>query len=154
MATLFRPNGDADPVFALDISNGAQSGNLATVGANALVQMAGPKLDFFAVVVENASNQAVDLRNELGNITDPGVVQTINQTVQQTATIAFYQVQNASTGQISYGLYPSGAYSTTTLDSAVTGLGNVQITNSSGQTRGVNVSGSQSTNVGFKLALS
>lgn len=154
MATLFRPNGDADPVFALDISNGAQSGNLATVGANALVQMAGPKLDFFAVVVENGSNQAVDLRNELGNITDPGVVQTINQTVQQTATIAFYQVQNASTGQISYGLYPSGAYSTTTLDSAVTGLGNVQITNSSGQTRGVNVSGSQSTNVGFKLALS
>jgi len=154
MATLFRPNGDADPVFALDISNGAQSGNLATVGANALVQMAGPKLDFFAVVVENASNQAIDLRNELGNITDPGVVQTINQTIQQTATIAFYQVQNSTTGQISYGLYPSGAYTTTTLDTAVTGLGNVQITNSAGQTRGVNVSGSQSTNVGFKLALS
>lgn len=154
MATLFRPNGDADPVFALDISNGAQSGNLATVGANALVQMAGPKLDFFAVVVENASNQAIDLRNELGNITDPGVVQTINQTVQQTATIAFYQVQNSSTGQISYGLYPSGAYTTATLDTAVTGLGNVQITNSSGQVRGVNVSGSQSTNIGFKLALS
>ena len=154
MATLFRPNGDADPVFALDISNGAQSGNLATVGANALVQMAGPKLDFFAVVVENASNQAVDLRNELGNITDPGVVQTINQTIQQTATIAFYQVQNSTSGQISYGLYPSGAYTTTTLDQAVTGLGNVQITNSSGQVRGVNVSGSQSTNVGFKLALS
>ena len=154
MATLFRPNGDADPVFALDISNGAQSGNLATVGANALVQMAGPKLDFFAVVVENGSNQAIDLRNELGNITDPGVVQTINQTVQQTATIAFYQVQNSASGQISYGLYPSGAYTTTTLDQAVTGLGNVQITNSSGQVRGVNVSGSQSTNIGFKLALS
>jgi hypothetical protein len=153
MATLFRPNGDADPVFALDISNGAQSGNIASIG-NALVQMAGPKLDFFAVVVENASNQAIDLRNELGNITDPGVVQTINQTIQQTATIAFYQVQNSTTGQISYGLYPSGAYTTTTLDTAVTGLGNVQITNSSGQVRGVNVSGSQSTNVGFKLALS
>ena len=155
MATLFRPNGDADPVFALDISNGAQSGNLATVGANALVQMAGPKLDFFAVVVENASNQAVDLRNELGNITDPGVVQTINQTIQQTATIAFYQVQNSSTGQISYGVYPAGAYEdATALGNAVVALGNVQITNSSGQVRGVNVSGSQSTNIGFKLALS
>ena len=154
MATLFRPNGDADPVFALDISNGAQSGNLATVGANALVQMAGPKLDFFAVVVENGSNQAIDLRNELGNITDPGVVQTINQTIQQTATIAFYQVQNSTTGQISYGLYPTGAWTTATLDTAITGLGNVQITNSSGQVRGVNVSGSQTTNVGFKLALS
>jgi len=154
MAILFRPNGDADPVFALDIANGAQSGNLATVGANALVQMQGPKLDYFAVIVENASNQAIDLRNELGNVTDPGVVQTINQTVQEKATIAFYQVQNSTTGQISYGLYPTGAYTTTTLDTAITGLGNVQITNSSGQVRGVNVSGSQSTNVGFKLALS
>jgi len=154
MAILFRPNGDAEPVFALDISNGAQSGNLAAIGANALVQMQGPKLDFFAVIVENASNQAIDLRNELGNITDPGVVQTINQTVQTNSTIAFYQVQNSTTGQISYGLYPTGAYTTATLDTAVTGLGNVQITNSSGQVRGVNVSGSQSTNVGFKLALS
>lgn len=154
MATLFRPNGDADPVFALDIANGAQSGNLATVGANALVQMQGPKLDYFALIVENGSNQAIDLRNELGNVTDPGVVQTINQTVQTQATIAFYQVQNSTTGQISYGLYPTGAWTTATLDTAITALGNVQITNSSGQVRGVNVSGSQTTNVGFKLALS
>lgn len=154
MAILFRPNGDADPVFALDIANGAQSGNLATVGANALVQMQGPKLDYIALVVENGSNQAIDLRNELGNTTDPGVIQTLNQTVQTNATIAFYQVQNSTTGQISYGLYPTGAWTTTTLDTAITALGNVQITNSSGQTRGVNVSGSQTTNVGFKLALS
>jgi hypothetical protein len=154
MAILFRPNGDADPVFALDIANGAQSGNLATVGANALVQMQGPKLDYFALIVENGSNQAIDLRNELGNVTDPGVIQTINQTVQTQATIAFYQVQNSTTGQISYGLYPTGAWTTTTLDTAITALGNVQITNSSGQVRGVNVSGSQTTNVGFKLALS
>ena len=155
MATLFRPNGDAQPVFALDIANGAVTGNIATSGAgNALVQMAGPKLDFFAVIVENGSNQAIDLRNECGNVNDPGVVQTINQAVQQNATIAFYQVQNAATGQISYALYPSGAYTTTTLDQTITALGNVQITNSSGQVRGVNVSGSQSTDVGFKLATS
>lgn len=155
MATLFRPNGDAQPVFALDIANGAQTGNIATNGGgNALVQMAGPKLDFFALIVENGSNQAIDLRNECGNVNDPGVVQTINQAIQQNATIAFYQVQNATSGQISYALYPSGAYTTTTLDQTVTGLGNVQITNSSGQTRGVNVSGSQSTDVGFKLATS
>jgi hypothetical protein len=155
MAVLFRPNGDAQPVFALDISNGAVTGNIATSGAgNALVQMAGPKLDFFALVVENGSNQAIDLRNECGNVNDPGVVQTINQAIQQNATIAFYQVQNSTTGQISYALYPTGAYTTTTLDQTVTALGNVQITNSSGQTRGVNVSGSQSTNIGFKLATS
>jgi hypothetical protein len=117
--------------------------------------MAGPKLDFIALVVENGSNQAIDLRNECGNITDPGVVQSINQTVQQTATIAFYQVQNSSTGQISYGVYPAGAFAdATALGNAVLAMGNVQITDSSGTVRGVNVSGSQSTNIGFKLALS
>ena len=155
MPTLFRPNGDAQSVFALDVANGAQTGNIATAGggaASALVQMAGPKLDFFALVVENGSNQAIDLRNECGNVTDPGAVQTINQTIQEKATIAFYQVQNATSGLISYALYPTGAYTTATLDTAVTGLGNIQITNSSGQVRGVNVSGSQTTNLGFKLA--
>ena len=91
MAVLYRPNGDAQPVFALDISNGAQTGNIASIG-NALVQMAGPKLDFFRVVIQNGSNQNIDLRNELGNVNDPGVVQTINQAIQQNATIAFYQV--------------------------------------------------------------
>lgn len=155
MATLYRPNGDAQAVFAIDVRNGPVTGNIATNGSgNVPVQMAGPKLDFFAVVVENGSNQAIDLRNECGNVNDPGVVQTINQTIQQTATIAFYQVQNDTSGQISYALYPTGAYTTTTLDQAITGLGNVQITNSSGQVRGVNVSGSQSTDVGFKLATS
>lgn len=154
MANLFRPNGDAQAVFALDVSNGAQTGNIATTG-NDLVQMAGPKLDFIALVVENGSNQAIDLRNECGNITDPGVVQSINQTVQQTATIAFYQVQNSASGQISYGVYPAGAYAdATALGNAVLAMGNVQITDSSGTVRGVNVSGSQSTNIGFKLALS
>jgi hypothetical protein len=116
--------------------------------------MQGPKLDFFALVVENGSNQAIDLRNECGNVTDPGVVQTINQAIQEKATIAIYQVEGAATGQISYALYPTGAWTTGTLDTAITGLGNVQITNSSGQVRGVNVSGSQTTNVGFKLATS
>lgn len=152
MAILFRPNGDAQSVFALDVANGHPTGNIGST--DALVQMQGPKLDFFAVVVENGSNQAIDLRNECGNVTDPGVVQTINQAIQEKATIAMYQVEASATGQISYALYPTGAWTTSTLDTAVTALGNVQITNSSGQVRGVNVSGSQTTNTGFKLALS
>jgi hypothetical protein len=153
MAVLFRPNGDAQSVFALDVRNGAVSGNIGSTPA--LVQMAGPKLDFIALVVENASNQAIDLRNECGNVNDPGVVQTINQAIQQTSTIAFYQVEASASGQISYGIYPSGAFTdATALGNAVIALGNVQITNSAGQVRGVDVSGSQSTNVGFKLALS
>ena len=153
MAVLYRPNGDAQPVFALDISNGAQTGNIASIG-NALVQMAGPHLDYFAAIVKNGSAQAINLQSECGNITDPGVVQSINQTVQLTATIAFYQVQADNTGQISYGLYPNAAYTATTLQQAIQGMGNVQITNSSGQVRGVNVSGTTVTGLGFKLATS
>jgi hypothetical protein len=153
MAQIYRQNGDAQPVFALDIQNGSTTATLTSTPA--LVQMAGPKLQFIALVVENGSNQAIDLRAELGNTTDPGVVQVINQAVQQTSTIAFYQVEPTTTGQISYGVYPTAGFAdATALGNAVLALGNVQITNSSGQTRGVNVSGSQSTDVGFKLALS
>lgn len=157
MAQLFRPNGDAQSVFALDVANGAQTGNIASSagGASAaLVQMQGPKLDYFAAIIQNGSNQNIDLRNECGNVTDPGVVQSINQTVQTQATIAIYQVENTNAGQISYAVYPTAAWTAATLQSAIQAMGNVQITNSSGQTRGVNVSGSDVTNVGFKLATS
>jgi hypothetical protein len=152
MATLFRPNGDAQAVFALDVANGPQTGNIAPNAA--LVQMQGPKLDYFAVIVQNGSNQNINLQSECGNVTDPGVVQSINQCVQTNATIAIYQVEAANAGQISYAVYPTGAWTASTLQTAIDALGNVQITNSSGQTRGVNVSGSDVTNVGFKLATS
>ena len=35
MATLFRPNGDAQSVFALDVANGAQTGNIASSAGGA-----------------------------------------------------------------------------------------------------------------------
>ena len=150
MAQLFRPNGDAQPVFALDIANGAQTGNIAPYG-NVIAQPQGPKLDFYAITVENASNQAIDLRNECGNVNDPGVVQTILQAIQQTGTIAIYGVQNATTGKMSIAIYPNAGYTAATLTTAIQGLGNVQITNSSGQVRGVDVSGSDAVATGFNL---
>ena len=153
MAYFPPANGDAQPVFALDINNGAQQG---AITSDALVQMAGPKLDFFKVIVQNGSNQAVDLRNQLGNVTSgvftPGVVAQINQAIQTTATIAMYQVEADTTGQISYAIYPSGAYTATTLDAALKALGNVQITASNGTVTGVDVSGTDATQPGFQLA--
>jgi hypothetical protein len=151
---LFPPaNGDSQPVFALDVNNGAQQG---AITAAALVQMAGPKLDFFKVIVENGSNQAVDLRNQLGNVTagvfTPGVVAQINQAIQRTATIAMYQVEADTSGQISYAIYPSGAWTAATLDAALKALGNVQITASNGTVTGVDVAGTDVTTAGFKLA--
>ena len=153
MAYFPPANGDAQPVFALDINNGPQDG---VITADALVQMAGPKLDFFKVIVENTSSQAIDLRNQLGNVTSgvftPGVVVQINQAIQRTATIAMYQVEADTSGQISYAIYPSGAYTAATLEAVIQGLGNVQITASNGTVTGVNVSSSEVTDVGFKLA--
>ena len=146
-------NGDAQPVFAMDISNGPQTG---TISSDALVQMDGPKLDFFKVMVQNGSNQAVDLTAQLGSYTSgvftPGVIVQINQAIQRTATIAKYQVEGDAGGQISYAVYPQDAWTAATLDTALKALGNVQITASDGTVTGVNVSGTDVTNVGMKLA--
>jgi hypothetical protein len=155
MAVFNPANGDAQPVFALDISNGSQNGVITSA---ALVQMAGPKLDFFNVVVQNGSQQNIDLQNQLGNVTSgvftPGVVVQLNQSIQNTATIAMYQVEAASAGQISYAVYPSGAYTAATLQAQLRALGNIQITASDGTVTGVNVTGTDVVNVGFKLAAS
>ena len=153
MAVFNPANGDAQPVFALDLANGPQQG---AITAAALVQMAGPKLDFFKVIVQNGSQQNIDLQNQLGNVTagvfTPGVIVQLNQSIQETATIAMYQVEAASAGQISYAVYPSGAYTAATLQVALRALGNVQITASDGTVTGVNVTGTDVTDAGFKLA--
>jgi len=118
------------------------------------------------VIVQNGSNQNIDLRDQLGNysgggtVFNPGLVQIINENIQQTATIAMYQVEGSNAGQISYALYPTGAYTAATLQAQIRAIqngstaGNVQITSSSGVTTGVDVTGSDVTNVGFKLATS
>ena len=155
-------NGDAQPVFALDVNNGPQTGNIGST--DALVQMDGPKLDFFKVIVENGSNTAIDLRDQLGNysgggtVFNPGLVQIINLKIQEKATIAKYQVEADTSGQISYALYPSGAWTAGDLETAIRGItngstaGNVQITASNGTVTGINVTGTDVTNPGMKLA--
>ena len=158
MAYFPPANGDAQPVFALDINNGPQTGQISSA---ALVQPQGPKLDFFAVIVKNTSAQAQDLRNQLGNangggtgVFNPGAVVQINQAVQRTATIAIYQVEADTSGQISYAIYPSGAYTAATLETTIQGLGTITVTEEDGTTNTLDVSGSTVTNVGMQLALS
>ena len=148
-------NGDSQPVFALDIQNGPQTGTITTA---ALVQPQGPKLDFFKVIIENGSNQAQNLTTQLGSysagVFTPGAVNAINQAIQQSATIAMYQVEADGNGQISYAIYPTGAYTASTLQSTIRGIGNIQITASDGTVTGLNVANSTVTNTGMKLALS
>lgn len=154
MAYFPPANGDSQPVFALDINNGPQQGNIGST--DALVQMAGPKLDFFKILVKNTGASAIDLRNQLGNVTNgvftPGVVNQINQAIQRTTTIAMYQVEADNTGQISVAVYPADAYTAATLEATIQALGNVQITASDGTVTGVDVSGTTVTEPGFKLA--
>lgn len=156
MAYFPPANGDSQPVFALDINNGPQTGAITSA---ALVQMDGPKLDFFKVLVKDGSAVAIDLRNQLGNangggtgVFNPGCVNQINSAIQRTTTIAKYQVEADTSGQISYALYPAGAYTAATLQATLQALGTITVTEEDGTTNTVDVSGTTVTNVGFKLA--
>jgi hypothetical protein len=130
MAQFTRVNGDAQPVFALDVQNGKIAPGASTSGVP--VQPAGPKLDFFQVTCANtnATLQGVG-----------GYVSNVIQAIQQTSTVAFYQVDGA---QISVAVYPTGAFA-----NAAVFLTAAQGANAAG------VNGAASaTNVGFKLATS
>lgn len=133
MATFNRVNGDAQPVFALDTQNGPISANTSTGGTP--VQPQGPKLDFFQITCANTNatlQGVIDASN--------GYVANVIQAIQQTATVAIYQVD---TTQISLAVYPTGAFTAATILTAA---------------REANVAGvngaSSATNVGFKLATS
>ena len=139
MASFTRTHGNAQQVFHIDTGNGSLSGALA---ASAPVNVTGPKLDFFKIIVENGSNAAQDLQAQVGT----GLaVEAILTEIQQKAGVYIYQVEDDSTGQISVGIYPAEAYSTSTLQTAVRTL-------TSAGTGGIDCSGSDVTSGNFKLA--
>jgi hypothetical protein len=106
MAVFTRVNGTTQPVFALDVANGSIAGT-ANINVQGPVQLAGPKLDFFSLT----PNAAMTLT---GNVN--GYLNNVLTAVQQLGTIATYQV--SATGVLSLAIYPSGAYTTTTLVAA------------------------------------
>lgn len=128
MAYFTRVNGDAQPVFALDVQNGPVAPATATAGVP--VQPAGPKLEFFRFVAANtmASQQGVN-----------GFVANALQAIQQTTTIAMYQVDATA---LSVAVYPVGAFANTTVALAAANVAGVA---------GVNQF-SSCTNAGFKLS--
>ncbi len=121
MAFITVVSGGAQPVFATDVLNGnpAQSANLANA---AVTNFAGPKLDFFTLVANTA------LTGTVGNA--GGYVSNVLQAIQQTSTVAMYQISGAQNANIVVALYPVAAYTTTTLVAAA------QTANASG---GVNI---------------
>ena len=107
MAQFTKTNGTTQPVFALDVANGSIAGT-ANVAAQGPVMLSGPQLQFFSLTANAALTNAGNVNGYLNNVL---------QAVQQTSTIAFYQA-GATAGQINLAIYPSGAFTTTTLVTA------------------------------------
>ena len=130
MAYFTRVNGDAQPVFALDTQNGPIAPSASTSASP--VQPQGPKLEFFRFVAANtmAAQQGVNQ-----------FVSNALQAIQQTTTIAMYQVDAT---QLSVAVYPVGAFANTTVALAAANVAGVAGTNQF----------SSCTNIGFKLASS
>jgi hypothetical protein len=111
MAYITVVSGGAQPVFATDVLNGtpAQSANVANA---AVTNFAGPKLDFFTVVANAA------LTGQGGIASGSNFVANVLQAIQQTSTVAMYQVGGAQNANIAIALYPVAAYDTATLVAA------------------------------------
>ena len=137
MAIFTRTNGDAQPVFALDVQNGPVTSTNISTGSGNTVQPAGPKLDFWQFAVAGA--------NAAGGMGVNGVVSNVLQSIQQTTTVAFYQIDPVTgsgntRGFLSVALYDTGSFPNATVA--------LSVANVTGDIVGT------PTNVGFKLAAS
>jgi hypothetical protein len=128
MAIFPRTSGDAQPVFNLDVRNGPVAP--ATATAATPVNPAGPKLDFFRAVANTSVAGEQGVNEYVGNVI---------QAIQQTATVAVYQVDATI---LSFAVYPTGAFA-----NAAAFLSAANITATGFQL-------DSATSIGFKLAAS
>ena len=104
MAQFTKSNGDLLPVINFDTFSYTNSGANAVTSA-ATVQPQGPKLDFFTITATGALTGTQ--------------VNLIIQAAQQLATVYIYEYTDASNDTVAMAVYPTGAWTTTTLDTAV-----------------------------------
>jgi len=116
MAQFTKVNGDFKPLINFDTPAYTNTGlNAATSGVT--VQPQGPKLDFFTITAN-------------AGMTGTQLLQTF-QAVEQLATVHIYEYTDSTDDTLALAIYPTGAWTTTTLDTAVTaatGLANVVVT--------------------------
>jgi hypothetical protein len=138
MAEITRTHGSAFGVVNQD-RGAAGSG---AISADETVILNGPQLDFFKIIIQDVSGNVEDLRNEL----DPaeGVVAIFDKITNGGANIEMYQIEGDATGQISVALYPAGAYTASTLQTAIRTL-------SAAGANNLDCSGSTVTDPGFEL---
>ena len=145
MPALTITSGGSQPVFATDTLNGPQLAATTTyTPAGTPTNFMGPKLDFFGCDLGADPSTEAEVN---------GMLQTLLQTIQQTATVAIYQVAATSNvTNFSVATYPTGAFNTATdgsNNSAATLQGIIQ---GLGTVAGYNLAGATVTNVGFRLA--
>ena len=104
MAQFTKLNGDLLPVLRLDATSYTNSGANAVTSA-ATVQPQGPKLDFFTVTADGAFTGTQ--------------VNLIIQATQQLATVYLYEYTDTTNDTLAMAVYPTGAWTTTTLDDAI-----------------------------------
>jgi hypothetical protein len=138
MPALTITSGGSQPVFATDTLNGPQLAATTTyTPAGTPTNFMGPKLDFFGCDLGGDPSGEADVN---------GMLQTLLQSIQQTATVAIYQVAaTANVTNFSVALFPTGAYTAAELQAQIRALGTVA---------GYNLGGATVTNVGFRLASS
>ena len=110
MAQITKVNGTTQPVFAIDVQNGAIA-NTANIAAQGPVNLAGPKLDFFNLTANSALSAS-------GAANASGYINNVLQAIQQTATVAMYQVTPSAPAVLNIAVYPVGAFTTATLVTA------------------------------------
>ena len=106
MAQFTRTNGDFQQVLWLDAPSYTNEGSTSAIDSAVTVQPQGPKLDFFTIT--GNGSQIADNIN------------AVFQTVQQLATVYIYEYTNATDDTLAVAVYPTGAWTTATLDTALT----------------------------------
>jgi len=104
MAQFTKTNGDLLPVINYDSPSYTNSGANAVTSA-ATVQPQGPKLDFFTVTATGALTGTQ--------------VNLIIQATQQLATVYLYEYTDDTNDTLAMAVYPTGAWTTGTLDTAI-----------------------------------
>ena len=105
MEQFTRANGDLLPVTWLDSPSYTNPGSITAATSAATVQPQGPKLEFFTVT-GNGSQLSTNIN-------------AFFQTVQQLATVYIYEYTNATDDTIAIAVYPTAAWTTTTLTNAL-----------------------------------
>ena len=145
MASIPPVSGGSQPVFAIDTLNGPQlAANTTYAPAGTPTNFAGPALEFYGV----------DLGSDpSGQAGVNGAIQYVLQAIQQTSTVAIYQV--AATGNatnLSLALYPVGAFGNDAANSAAALQAVIRSLGSNVGGTGYSVAAANVTNVGFRLA--